>query len=326
LLGLGTVVWRRVDSSAIALPSCWRLAQPWVKPPEKAGVRRNFLVLRLTWVMRDRTGEGETPAIESDGIRTGLRRHLAVSFGVTLVGVALLAVFAVMALSSGSRNDRLERNGVEADGRIIGLDPTAGLTIGAVDVEFRLQDRLRQERVFLNSDSPRYDVGQSVTVLVDPNDPEVVTIAGESNNPPAFVWPMVFALVLGFLASLSGATAIHQNWRKRRILTEHPWRTVAIDYRDAPGRRKLTTRPFVRLSERRSDTVLRLAEAPTQRIKKSGLPSVDHAQVASDDKRRYVLRPVGSDTTFLARAPKRERQRRYWCAHFDDDQATLAER
>lgn len=262
-------------------------------------------------------GEGGTPAIESDRFRAGLRRHLISSFGVTLVGLALLAVFVVMADSSGRRSDRLAREGVEVDGRIIDVDPTAGLTIGTIDVEFLFQDRIRQERVFLNSDSPRYELGESVTVLVDPTDANRVTVAGESNGAPAFVWPMIIALILGLLASLSGAFAIYQNWRQRKILAEHSWRTVAILYRDAPGSRKLIARPFVQVSQYRSDMVLRLVDAPTLRIKKSGLPTATHALVACDDKGRFVVRPAGSDAAFLARAPRRTRQQRDWNAHFD---------
>ncbi len=169
-------------------------------------------------------------ALDAPGIRRELRRRRARALLVLFAGLVGLLLALISAGHAEQRADRLERDGVRTDGTITGLHPGRYLAPRAVTVSFRIDGDERTVRVGLTDVSPRYQVGDPVAVLFDPNDPERATIDGETNATPLEVRTFLLGFVLGSAAVISGAALLLFHRNTRRILRTGPWRPAIVAF------------------------------------------------------------------------------------------------
>jgi hypothetical protein len=137
-------------------------------------------------------------------------------------GITLLVCGAVLFLAAGlllgpasDRQDRLEAEGTQVEGTVVDV---SGGGRAPDSVTFRYTYDGVEHEVQIGG-SNAYDIGERVTVYVDPDDPRSATLAGEQpQSGPAYVLTMVLVvaslLLLGsgvVLLFLAGRNA----WRSR---------------------------------------------------------------------------------------------------------------
>lgn len=127
----------------------------------------------------------------------------------------MLFVAAGLVLGPASdRQDRLEAQGTPVEGTVIDV---SGGGRAPDTVTFRYRYRGIDHEVKIGG-SNAYDIGDQVTVYVDPDDPGSATLPGEQpQSGPAYVLTMV--IVISSLVLL-GAGLVHLWWAGRDA-----WRT-----------------------------------------------------------------------------------------------------
>jgi hypothetical protein len=96
-------------------------------------------------------------------------------------------VFAVVVSLVNTRTEDLERSGDRAPGVVTEVTNASRRRLNRRDVpssirvEFTYRGEARSERIHMESSEPDYDVGQQVVVLIDPDDPDRISIPGEAN-------------------------------------------------------------------------------------------------------------------------------------------------
>jgi Protein of unknown function (DUF3592) len=89
-------------------------------------------------------------------------------------------------------------------------------------------NRQRPAHVQRDDTSPFYQVGEAVTVTLDPSDPHVATVGGSDNLAPEVVWPLVALLVLGGGAVFFGLVMLivirlaRRKARRSIVQADHP--------------------------------------------------------------------------------------------------------
>jgi Protein of unknown function (DUF3592) len=165
--------------------------------------------------MEDR---GVLDALGIGGHRRRRRRRALV---VLLAGVVVLIGWLVLVVRAEGPSETLSARGVQTPGVITSVSgqSAGGLPGAAVDVGYLYKGRYRDERVFLDDDSPSYRVGQAVTVTVDPLHPWDVTVGGSDNQSPASVWTLIGLMIVGLLLVIfGGAFLINESSVARRVL------------------------------------------------------------------------------------------------------------
>lgn len=248
--------------------------------------------------------------MDAPGVGTALAKYRNRGLLVLLTGVALLVGFVVAASVVENRAEQLEEVGQRVDGTVVEVNP-ALRSAGNIHIEFVYRNQRRRSVVHLNDSSPRYELGQPVTVLVDPMDEQRVTVPGETNQSQVTVVPMVFALVGGMAATIVGGSMVVRARRQRRVLRAHPWRLQAAQFRFRQDNGSGTA--AVRLEGERP---VLIAPSLRHRIERSGLATTSPVEVAGDPLDYVVLRPPCSDALFSGRPPRSRWSKRRWSARF----------
>ena len=142
-----------------------------------------------------------------------IRYGMQMGCGVTLLLLCVGGLFAAGGAWLGWRNYTLERDGLEATGRVVELaekcetDPEDGYSCTyAPVVQFRTQAGQQvtfRSRYFRNP--PAYQVGETVTVLYLPEDPHHAEIRGSGRILDGLFLALGGALILIGLVGLYGA-------------------------------------------------------------------------------------------------------------------------
>jgi hypothetical protein len=252
-----------------------------------------------------------TAALDAPGVRRALRTYQRNAFGLFVGGLALLLVFVWGADRVETRREELERTGRRLDGAVVRVRD------GRLDVRFLDGGAVRTARIHLDDESPHYEVGQPVLVLVDPDDEHHLSVPGETNQSPWTIWPMVVALIGGAMAAIAGGWSLVRALRQRRRLRRGPWRRVTFTYREV-ARPRNSVRALVLVREAGVDHLVTVASSLKRRLRRSGLRSGREADIVGDLSSDAVLRVVGSNELVSVRPPRTDRGARRWRRELDE--------
>jgi hypothetical protein len=229
----------------------------------------------------------------------------------TACGSVLLTGFTVAASVVADRSEELERAGARVPGTVVATHGQGER--GSVEVTFSWNDELRRERVHLDAESRRYQVGERVTVLVDRDDPDHFSLSGETNQSPVTVWPMILLFVGASLALCIGIGALVRSARQRTILQAFSWRSLAASYVEIPGYRgSVRALLLLKPAQLPEGVILTLAETARWRLSQTGLRQADTVQVAGPLPGYVVVRALGRVALVSARPPFSRRTERKW--------------
>lgn len=253
-------------------------------------------------------GVSEAAALSEPGVVAELARYRLRAVLTSLGGVALLVVFVVGAVVVDDRLERLERIGVRVPGRVSEVDKALVFS-HTVRVAFEYAEMAREAVINLDDESPVYEIGDEVTVLVDPADDDVVTLPGEANQSPWTSWPMVASLIVAGAALGAGVGGLFRVRIQRRVLRRNPWRRMPFHYCELPGPRR-SVRPVAMVDDGTAGQVVKIGCVWRWRLKRLGVRDVDEIDVAGTFDRSIVLRADANTNLVSARRPWTERGER----------------
>lgn len=182
------------------------------------------------WLSGSIGPSGNSVAWDEARTRRAHRRSTLITFGTLAMAVAFSGAAVAGALHSDSRTERLEAIGTRHEGTIVGPGSEGKIHRKRIDVRFERDGQASTIEIRVDDAGPPYEVGQTVEVLIDPNDPNIYTIRGESNDSQAFVWAfslcfvLAFGFLVGFVFSLWGLR------QQRRFFRTADWRGARFDY------------------------------------------------------------------------------------------------
>jgi hypothetical protein len=189
----------------------------------------------------------------------------------------------------------------------------SGATVFSPDsvvVEFGPEAELRTARVWLDDSSPRYSVGDQVTVVIDPDHPERVSLLGESNLPPLATWPVDVSLIGGIFAACFGIAAVLRAYRQEYLLSSTRWTRIPV--RSVAIRPGIVTGPLVTVDTPEPPDVMTIAACLRRRVNRSGLLDAETVDYAKDIDDYIVLRVPDSNLVLSAQLAPGGRLRRWW--------------
>lgn len=263
------------------------------------------------------TEDGRPEALHRPGVREALNRYRRNALLIALAGCALFAAFVAGAVRSEDEAAELQRTGHRVPGEVVDVDP-GFRTPGSIDVAFRYLDVARRAVIHLDSDSPDYEPGDAVVVVIDRDDHQRVTVVGEHNEPPGFVLPMVAALIGAVIAVPAGTTSLIRAHRQRKLLAAEPWRRTPVRFRIVQVGRG---RRGVLLIER--DGVAHLLLVPTttkHRLRRAALSDRGQVDLVGDVGDRVVVRAPAGRLLITGEHPRRASTRRRWARRAFPDQ------
>lgn len=116
-------------------------------------------------------------------IAEAMRRRRRGGVATVVLGVLALAAAYLAALVDTERDERLEASGVRAPGVVLRAWPPSIDSPGKADVRFQVDGVERVRTLNWASFDTGVQVGDQVTVMYDPADPEQLHIAELSNDP-----------------------------------------------------------------------------------------------------------------------------------------------
>lgn len=291
-----------------------------------AGVLSGLLLFGPTlarrWWLRVASGaliRREKPFALDEPAQTELRSYRRRAWLWTLCGTILLTAFTIAAAVVADRSEELERSGARVPGTVVATHGQRER--GSVEVTFSWNDELRRERVRLDAESRRYEVGEPVTVFVDRNDPDHFSLPGETNQSPVTVWPMIFLFVGAFFALSIGIGALVRSARQRTILQNFSWNSLPARYVEIPGYRgSVRALLLLKPAELTGGVLLTLVGMARWRLSMTGLRQADAIQVAGPLPGYVVVRAVGGSPLVSARPPLWRHTERRWRAAMTEDQ------
>lgn len=184
---------------------------------------------------------------------------------------------------------------------------------GSVRVSFEYEGATRRETINLDAESPRYEVGQPVTVIVDPDDPARVTLPGETDQSEWGVIAFTVLLVSGAGTALIGVWSVVRSNRQRAVLLRFPWRTLPVRFAQISGpRRAVRAVLLVVTPDRAEGVVLTLASTMRWRLPQAAETGSSECQIAGPLPGYAVIRTRQSSKLLSARPPYWSRSERKW--------------
>lgn len=252
----------------------------------------------------------QTPALDS--VQERLRRNRRLGLIWILVGLACFAVMVVTANIMESHSSRLEQAGLHTLGTVLQVQRAGRLSEGSIDISFRIGDVEHTARINLNSDSPRYSVGDTVDVIFDPRNVSDVRTSEEPNDP-SWGTPV---LALGLLGAPTGWavgwTLMRRSRRWRKLLAAGPWRRIEASY--AVLRRGNFIQPLVRLTEGSTTVVRGTTSAFYQGVDE--LKWATSVWACGSLAGRMVITPEIGGRLFEVRPARTARKQRRWIRKF----------
>jgi hypothetical protein len=215
----------------------------------------------------------------SAAVRAGRRRALAWLLG----GLAILTLAVVLISIASDRQDALVREGTRVEGVVVAVRHPLR---GPKSVTYRYVFEGQEFSGHIGA-SEFYEVGDVVTVFVDPDQPDRSTLPDEQPQSGVAYWVTIFAIVLGFAGLGSGAWSLLQ-WRwRRRVLRASPWEVRAVV---AEPR----SRGRVRLSDAQGSDVFDLTNQQATRLPLLGGVSWP-VRIARRGRRVVISSPEGAE-------------------------------
>lgn len=200
-----------------ALP--FSLAMGWIV------VRRIVMVRRVRRWRRTLSPPGWDeiePAFATEATRAAYRGRLTTTVAAAVGLTAGFVLFGFLLGESGSRLVALQENGVRVRGTVTDTTRDFPYLNDSVHYRYEVDGEGRAGVVLLDDESPRYDVGEEVVVLADP-DTGVSTLKGEDNDP---AW-LVAAMIVLFIGGIAGPFLLGPRllswWRMSLVLRQLPW-------------------------------------------------------------------------------------------------------
>lgn len=254
-------------------------------------------------------GPDGPPAMDANA-SAFLRRYRQRCWVWTGGGLVLLVVFTVAAIVVENRAEDLEAHGERIPGTVVNIIQGDG---GAIEVSFVWRGDGRRERIHLDAESPLYRPGQAIVVLVDPDDPDHVSVPGETNQSPLTVWPMSFALAGSVLALITGIWGLVRSARQRAMLSTFSWRPLDGRHVVIPGfRGSIRAVVLLRPKDAPEGHVLTFVSMPRWRVGRLGFPTAGEFDVAGPVPGYVVIRAPASGALVSARPAYTRRSERRW--------------
>lgn len=232
--------------------------------------------------------DAHSPAIENPAtaaaVRAG-RRRAGLGF---LGGFAALTLAIVLISLASDRQDLLVREGVRVTGTVVGVNHPLR---GPNSVDYRYAFGGREYAGHIGA-SEFYELGERVTVFVDPEQPGRSTLPDEQPQSGPVYWVTIFAVVLGFAGVGAGGWSLYLWRRRRRILRTSPWRRQSL-------RMEWLSRGRLRLVDGEQETSIRISKQQATRLNLPG--SADAALRTARRGRRAVVSSIDHDELALGR-------------------------
>lgn len=148
---------------------------------------------------------GSAVNLDALAVRLTFRSRCLAWLSVTILGAAMLIGFVVLVARYEGPAMALESSGVRVEGVITSVIGQGEAPFdGAVDVQYFYAGRTFDTHIYRDDTSPTYQLGETVSVTVDPSDPQVATVGGSDNEGPGLVWLLAVLLVVGACAFFVG--------------------------------------------------------------------------------------------------------------------------
>lgn len=230
-----------------------------------------------------------------------------------VVGCALLTVAVSIASSATDRTDELEEIGTRTDGIVV--DVSSGFrSEGHIDVRFTAAGEEQLRQINLNSDSPRYSVGDEVTVIYDPGNLSNLRTDVEENDSGWSVLSFCITFVGSILCLPGGLVMARRAKRWAWMARGGQWRRERIEYTSIPHFNSV--QPLVKYRPDSVEPVVR-GLTGTARWRLRNLREENEVWVLGDVNGRALLATPGLSVLFETRPPRTERGRRRWHEAFE---------
>lgn len=230
-----------------------------------------------------------------------------------IVGVVGLAVFIVGTVRSGNRSERLESAGDRLDGQVVQVGGIGTLGGPAVEVEFEFEGARRLVIIQLSRPNWRYDPGEQVVVLIDPDDPSLVSLEGESNTSQAVQSLLAFSVIVGSVIFLAGVLALIQAGSQSAIVKKVSWRKASV-LATAPSRDRRNSQWLFLIQEDSERYVMRSVVAARWQRPSSKARTTQVVEISGHLEERAVLRDPGTGRLISLAAPRGKGTRERWFA------------
>jgi hypothetical protein len=257
--------------------------------------------------------ERSTNALDDPSTARALRRYRSFGWACVVLGAAGVVAAFVIAGMFDQRTATLERSGVRVSGVVVETRRGPFLTDGSIVVSYML-DGPRRATVRLDSNSPVYEVGTEVTVIVDRTDQRRIMTTDESNDPIWAVRTFIVSIVGGPFVGFTGILMIRRARRWRPMMVAAPWRTVPADVRIRRQRGKVG-RPVIRFLEADTDVVRAPTDVPPWRLR--SFRNRSSFYVVGDLADRAVIAHDPGGPLFEVRNPRLRSTQRQHEALFD---------
>jgi Protein of unknown function (DUF3592) len=134
-----------------------------------------------------------------------------------VLGVLMFPGAGLVIGPADDRQERLEARGARVEGIVI--KASTPFRSGPSSVCFRYVFGGREYVVSIYG-SGGYDVGERVTVYVDPDHPASATLPGEQPQSPATYWLTMTMIVSSLWLMLAGVVGLWKAWRQRRARSD----------------------------------------------------------------------------------------------------------
>jgi hypothetical protein len=215
------------------------------------------------------------------------------------VGLPCLIAFIVATNLVYGRASDLERTGVRYPGTIVEVDQARGTGSGSLIVEFQADMGVKRwATIRLNDGSPHYGAGEPTVVIVDPNDPDHLSIPGETNQSRISVLPMIALLVAGGLLTIAGIGGLLRARRQASMLRRSGWSLRHGSFRQAYF-------PSVQLTSDGHTVRLTICSVFRDTPQKAGFVEAKQFMLAGDPDGYCLIRVPDFDWILSARPPLR---------------------
>lgn len=253
---------------------------------------------------------GPPAALDAPGVRAALDRYRRNALLILIGGAVLLIAFLVAVVRVERAAAELERTGYRVPGEVVDVDPGMR-TPGSIDVSYAYRDVRRTVVIHLDSESPDYEVGDAVEVLIDRDDLDHVSVSGETNQSPWTVWPMIGALIGGLVAAIAGGRSLGRVVRQRRLLAAEPWWRTPARYCAVP-RGRGAVRGVVLIEHEGLRRIFTVPDVTPSRLRRAALRDRHDIELVGDVGGWIVLRSPGNPVVLSASRPARKGSRRRW--------------
>lgn len=237
--------------------------------------------------------------LSQPGVKEALDRYRMNAVWVLVVSLSMLVAFIVGAAYVEGRSQDLHRSGIRGPGTVVAADDSR---IGGVArVQYVWNGEITEKSIHLETNRS-YQVGEQVTLIVDRDDWDHVTIAGETNAPRWATTILIFLLVLGCAGVLLAIATLHRARTQRQLLRQ-PLQSAAVRSVVVKGR------PWLSIEvPGQPCTLVALQATSRARISRARFEEQRVIEFAGDPRVTLVFRFPGGALLFSARAARNERE------------------